>query len=107
MLRIVPHTVPRVGNSCEHADGFDLHLLNWLRCRYLPRVPDVSKLVSTRPWIESLKDKSIVEIELAAALVPTPTPLTRNPKPGTRNDTRIVEIKFAAALFLSYSFDER
>jgi len=32
-------------------------------------VPDVSKLVPTRPWIESLKDKSIVEIELAAALV--------------------------------------
>ena len=28
MLRIVPHTVPRVGRSCEHLpDGFELHLL--------------------------------------------------------------------------------
>ena len=28
MLRIVPHTVPRVGRSYEHfPDGFELHLL--------------------------------------------------------------------------------
>ena len=28
MLRIVPHTVPRVGRSCEHfPGGFELHLL--------------------------------------------------------------------------------
>ena len=28
MLRIVPHTVPRVGRSDEHLpDGFELHLL--------------------------------------------------------------------------------
>ena len=28
MLRIVPHTVPRVGRSYEHfSDGFELHLL--------------------------------------------------------------------------------
>ena len=28
MLRIVPHTVPRVGRSYEHfLDGFELHLL--------------------------------------------------------------------------------
>ena len=28
MLRIVPHTVPRVGRSHEHfPDGFELHLL--------------------------------------------------------------------------------
>ncbi|KAJ1478165.1 hypothetical protein T484DRAFT_1818609, partial [Baffinella frigidus] len=40
--------------------------------KYLPRVPDVSKMVATRPWIESLKDKSIVEIEIAAALVVDP-----------------------------------
>ena len=32
MLRIVPHTVPRVGRSYEHfPDGFELHLL--LRAR--------------------------------------------------------------------------
>ena len=29
MLRIVPHTVPRVGRSYEHfPDGFELHLLH-------------------------------------------------------------------------------
>ena len=36
MLRIVPHTVPRVGRSYEHfPDGFELHLLltGGRRCR--------------------------------------------------------------------------
>ena len=33
MLRIVPHTVPRVGRSYEHfPDGFELHLLP-LECK--------------------------------------------------------------------------
>ena len=32
MLRIVPHTVPHVGRSCEHfPDGLELHLLTSLR----------------------------------------------------------------------------
>jgi len=32
MLRIVPHTVPRVGRSYEHfPDGFELHLLQVIR----------------------------------------------------------------------------
>ena len=31
MLRIVPHTAPRVGRPYEHlADGFELHLLQVL-----------------------------------------------------------------------------
>jgi hypothetical protein len=34
MLRIVPHTVPCLGRSCEHfPDGFEFHLLNVL---YMP-----------------------------------------------------------------------
>ena len=40
MLRIVPHTIPRVGRSCEHfLDGFEIHLLtDWFTgrdCRLL------------------------------------------------------------------------
>jgi hypothetical protein len=32
MLRIVPHTVPRVGCSYEYfPDGFELHLLRYVR----------------------------------------------------------------------------
>ena len=41
--------------------------------KYCPRVPDVSLLVATRPWIEALQDKSIVEIEVAAALLVNPS----------------------------------
>jgi hypothetical protein len=41
--------------------------------KYCPRVPDVSSLVATRPWIEALQDKSIVEIEVAAALLVNPS----------------------------------
>ena len=33
MLRIVPHTVPRVGRSYEHfQDGLELHLLLLVEC---------------------------------------------------------------------------
>ena len=40
MLRIVPHTVPRVGRSYEHfPDGFELHLLPLrMHLRVRPRV---------------------------------------------------------------------
>ena len=37
MLRIVPHTVPRVGRSYEHfPDGFELHLLPFSRFFFCP-----------------------------------------------------------------------
>jgi hypothetical protein len=37
MLRIVPHTVPRVGRAYEHfPDGFELHLLPFSRTRKRP-----------------------------------------------------------------------
>ena len=38
MLRIVPHTVPRVGRSYEHfPDGFELHLLRRVQGTSLTR----------------------------------------------------------------------
>ena len=39
MLRIVPHTVPRVGRSYKHfPDGFELYLLTFIRHRSAQRV---------------------------------------------------------------------
>ena len=47
MLRIVPHTVPRVGRSYEHfPDGFELHLLQF----------QVSAYVGSSKKLKDLKD---------------------------------------------------
>jgi hypothetical protein len=37
--------------------------------KYGAKVDDVTELVKTRPWAESMKGKSIVEIENAAAVI--------------------------------------
>jgi len=60
MLRIVPHTVPRVGRSYEHfPDGFELRLLR-------------------RACIEE-----VVTVRVAAAVNPQPQPPTQvSPMPG-------------------------
>ena len=50
MLRIVPHTVPRVGRSYEHfPDGFELHLLKDGKHLQLP-TPDITAQVES-VWI--------------------------------------------------------
>ena len=51
MLRIVPHTVPRVGRSNEHfPDGFELHLL-------LPGVDSISTRLSRKRWMGAENNK--------------------------------------------------
>ena len=48
MLRIVPHTVPRVGRSYEHfPDGFELHLLQ-------PCVQSAGRMKGVRCRIQSV-----------------------------------------------------
>ena len=50
MLRIVPHTVPRVGRSYEHfPDGFELHLLPSLLSSAI-----AARLQRDRPAIKSM-----------------------------------------------------
>ena len=46
MLRIVPHTVPRVGRSHEHfSDGFELQLLQVVPCGHQALCADCARLV--------------------------------------------------------------
>eukprot|EP00961_Rhodomonas_salina_P189644 2558650-Rhodomonas_salina.8 len=40
--------------------------------KYGFRLDDVDELLPTRPWIESLRGKSMVEVELAAAVINNP-----------------------------------
>ena len=49
MLRIVPHTVPRVGRSYEHfPDGFELHLLRSAAEVLVGRATDTTVISSRR-----------------------------------------------------------
>ena len=51
MLRIVPHTVPRVGRSYEHfSDGVELHLLPPALTRSLERLSDALELALDLAW---------------------------------------------------------
>ena len=64
MLRIVPHTVPRVGRSYEHfPDGFELHLL-----------PDGLQASSGDPSDEEAGESEEGEVEGYLAHKKTPTP---------------------------------
>ena len=61
MLRIVPHTVPRVGRSYEHfPDGFELHLLPGT-AKAKAMMAKAKMFVPARPEADLTEDGSLVE----------------------------------------------
>ena len=91
MLRIVPHTEPRVGRSYEHfPDGFELHLLHRYHHQLRPSsqspemaarfgIPLDVKLTTVTPF------RAHGLLRAGHGLQVIPEPSTINPKPSPLN----------------------
>ena len=104
MLRIVPHSVPRVSRSCElFPDGFDLHLLH---TRHHLQVVTARMPAGQRRTYDATLQAPAAEAAIKAGEVPAPdtikvsTSWCREPSLSTCEESDILCLEFPTQVLL-------